>query len=76
MTPLEAAQLIERFLADGSLYPEEWADFAETPQKDMRVEPQRKRCDKLSPLVNRPGEMDQSAVAELRAIIGELRSLG
>jgi hypothetical protein len=31
--------------------------------------------DKLSPLVNRPGEMDKAAVAELRSIVEELRSL-
>jgi len=73
MTPEEAAQIIERFLAgtSGSI---EWCDFAETGQQDPRVERHRKRCDILSPLVNRPGEMDAAAVAELKTIIEELRS--
>jgi hypothetical protein len=74
MTPAEAAQVIQRFLAEKSSYPQEWNDFAETPQDDPRVEQHRKRCDKLSPVVNRPGEMDQAAVAELKSIIKELRS--
>jgi hypothetical protein len=76
MTPEEAAEVIERFLAETELYPFEWTDFAETRQKDPRIEHYRKRCDKLSPLVNRPGDMDELAVAELRSIVKELRSLG
>jgi hypothetical protein len=74
MTPQEAAQVIERFL-DGPGDSIEWCDFAETSQQDPVVERYRKRCDKLSPLVNRPGEMDEAAVAELRSIIQKLRSL-
>jgi hypothetical protein len=50
-------------------------DFAETRQKDPRVEQYRKRCDKLSPLVNRPGEMDAAAVVELRSIIQQLQAM-
>ncbi len=75
MTPEEAAQVIERFLA-GVSNSIEWCDFAETPQDDPRVERYRKRCDTLSPLVNRPGEMDRAAVEELRTIVEELRALG
>ena len=73
MTPEEAAAVIERFLGQtpDSI---EWCDFSETPQRDTTVELYRKRCDELSPLVNRPGEMDEAAVAELRSIIEELRS--
>jgi hypothetical protein len=74
MTPQHAAQVIERFLAEDPAYPEEWVDFSETRQQDPRLEGFRKRCDKLSPLVNRPGAMDKSAVAEFRAMIAELRS--
>jgi hypothetical protein len=74
MTPEEAAGVIERFI-DGPGDSIEWCDFAETRQKDLRIEGYRKRCDKLSPLVNRPGEMDATAVAELRTIIKELRSM-
>jgi hypothetical protein len=71
MNPEEAARVIERFLGDA---PDsvEWCDFAETKQRDPRVERYRKRCDRLSPLVNRPGEMDAAAVAELRSIVKEL----
>ena len=75
MTPEEAARVIERFLA-GSADSIEWCDFAETRQQDPKVESYRKRCDKLSPLVNRPGDMDEAAVAELRSIINGLRSGG
>jgi hypothetical protein len=75
MTPEEAARVIERFL-DGPSDSIEWCDFAETGgQQDLRVEHYRKRCDKLSPLVNRRGGMDEAAVAELRSIIEELRSM-
>jgi hypothetical protein len=74
MTPEEAAAVIERFLGET---PDsvEWCDFAETAQRDPKVERYRKRCDKLSPLVNRPGEMDQAAVEELKSIINDLRSM-
>jgi len=74
MTLEEAAGVIERFLGE---MPDsiEWCDFADTRQRDPIVERYRKRCDKLSPLVNRPGEMDTKAVAELRSIIEELRSM-
>jgi hypothetical protein len=74
MTPEEAAAIIERFLGE---MPDsiEWCDFAGTRQQDPRVEHYRKRCDRLSPLVNRPGEMDKAAVAELRSMIEELRSM-
>jgi hypothetical protein len=75
MTPREAGQVIERFLSENSSYSQEWTDFAETPQQDARVEQYRKRCDELSPLVNRPGGMDKTAVSELRSIVEELRSL-
>ncbi len=74
MTPEEAAGVIERFI-DGPGDSIEWCDFAETRQKDPRIEGYRSRCDKLSPLINRPGEMDPASVAELRTIIQELRSM-
>ncbi len=76
MTPLEIAELIQRFLDEKSLYPEEWVEFTETPQHDKMLDVYRKRCDKLDPLVNRPGEMDSTAVAELRSMIDELREIG
>jgi hypothetical protein len=73
MTAEQAARVIERFL-DGPSDSIEWCDFAETGQQDPRIERYRTRCDELSPLVNRPGGMDESAVAELRSIVEELRS--
>jgi len=74
MTTEEAAAVIERFLGET---PDsvEWCDFAETPQRDRTVERYRRRCDQLSPVVNRPGEMDEAAVAELRSMTEELRSM-
>jgi hypothetical protein len=73
MRPEEAALVIERFL-DGPSDSIEWCDFAETKQQDATVERYRKRCDKLSPLVNRPWAMDEAAVTELRSMVEELRS--
>jgi hypothetical protein len=73
MTPLEIADLIQRFLDEKSLYPEERVEFAETPQRDKNLDAYRKRCDQLDPFVNRPGEMDSDAVAELQSLIDELR---
>jgi hypothetical protein len=73
MTPLEIAELIQRFLNEKRLYPEEWVEFSETPQHDKNLDVYRKRCDLLDPLVNRPGDMDPTAVAELRSMIEELR---
>jgi hypothetical protein len=74
MTTEEAAAVIERFLGET---PDsvEWCDFAETSQRDRTVERYRRRCDQLSPQVNRPGEMDEVAVGELRSMIEELRSM-
>jgi hypothetical protein len=74
MTPVVAAEVIERFLTRSS-NSIEWCDFAETPQEDPRVERYRERCDTLSPLVNRPGEMDEAAVEELKSMVKELRAL-
>jgi hypothetical protein len=74
MTLPEVAQLIERFLDGKSLYPQEWNDFVDTPQKNKEVDKFRRRCYELDPLVNRPGDMDSAAVAELRGMVKRLRS--
>ena len=74
MSPEEAAQVIERFLASESDYPQEWNDFVETRQQDQAVELYRKRCYELDPLVNRPDPQEQSAVEELHSIIQKLRN--
>jgi hypothetical protein len=74
MSRKEAADLIERFLSDSGLYPQEWNDFVETRQEDRTVERYRKRCEELDPCVNYPGVPKGTAVAELRSIIRELQS--
>lgn len=70
---LEVADIIERFLQGESLYPQEWNDFVEASQRDKKIDAYRRRCYQLDPLVNRPGEMDPKAVAELKTMIDELR---
>lgn len=70
----EVADLIERFLEGRSLHPQEWNDFVDASQRDKRIDEIRRRCYELDPLVNRPGEPDPDALAELRKIIRELRA--
>ena len=70
----EVAQLIDRFLESRSLYPQEWNDFVDTPQKDTVIENYREQCYELDPLVNRPGGSDPAAIARLKGIIERLRS--
>jgi hypothetical protein len=72
----EVALLIERFLGNQSLYPQEWNDFVDCRQEDGVIDDYRKQCDGLDPLVNRPGAMDPDAVAQLREIADRLRSRG
>ncbi len=74
MSLQEVAQVIGHFLEHKSLYPQEWNDFVDTPQQDQEVNGYRKRCYQLDPLVNRPGNPDPKAVAELRSILEVLRS--
>lgn len=74
MSADDAAGVIERFLSDTSLYPQEWNDFVDTPQSDKKIEWYRRRCYELDPLVNRPVNQDVSAVAELKSIAESLRS--
>ena len=74
MNAREVANLIERFLDGKSLHPAEWNEFVDVSQHDKRVDVYRRRCNQLDPLVNRPGEMDPKAAAELRSMIDELRN--
>jgi hypothetical protein len=74
MSSEEAAQVIKRFLARESDYPQEWNDFVETRQQGHIVELYRKRCYELDPLVNRPNPPEQPAVEELHSIIQRLRN--
>ena len=75
MSREEVADLIERFLEGRSLYPQEWGDFVECRQQNSEIDKIRKRLDvELDPLVNCPGEQDPKAIAELKAIVAELRS--
>lgn len=70
------AGLIERFLENQSLYPQEWNDFIEGSKKDASVERFRKRCCELDPLVNSPDPPDEDAIRELRGMVQELRKSG
>ncbi len=74
-TAEEIAGIIERFLMGNNRYPQEWNDFVECRQSDEGLEKYRKRCDELDPLVNRPEPIDSDAIAELRSIVDELRTL-
>ena len=74
MNAAAVADLVERFLDGKSLHPQEWNDFVDASQRDKKIEAYRKRCSELDPLVNRPGEPDPAAVAELRSMIRTLRS--
>jgi hypothetical protein len=74
MDSLDAAGLIERFLQSKSLYPQEWNDFVDTPQKRTEVEIIRRRCFELDPLINRPGTSDPVALAELESVVSALRT--
>lgn len=76
MNSEEAAQIIERFLENKGLYPQEWNDFVDTPQLDKTIEGYRSQCYELDPLVNRPGSPDPDAVVRLKLIIERLRSGG
>jgi hypothetical protein len=75
LSPAQAADLIARFLSGKELYPQEWNDFVDGLAVDVRVEPYRKRCDQLDPLVNRLGHPDVEAVGEIREIITTLRGM-
>jgi hypothetical protein len=71
----EIADIIDRFLAGSSLYPQEWNDFVECRESGDALEYFRKRCDELDPLVNSPGEQDVAAIAELHNIVKQLREI-
>jgi len=71
---VEVAELIERFLENRLTYPQEWNDFVECREPDPIVDSYRRRCYDLDPLVNLPDPADEDAVAQLRAILLELRS--
>lgn len=76
MNAREVAELVERFLERRGLYPQEWNDFVDTSQKDKKVDAYRKRFYELDPLVNRPGDPDPQALAEMRSLLEELRACG
>jgi hypothetical protein len=75
-TPAEIAGIIERFLDGKSLYPQEWNDFVECSERDARLDPYRKKCYELDPLVNCPAPQNPKAIAELRKMVEELRRIG
>ncbi len=69
----EVADIIERFLAGRSTYPQEWNDFVECSDLDAAIDVYRRKCYELDPLVNRPDPVDEHAVHELCALIKKLR---
>jgi len=74
MTADDAAQVIERFLRNESLYPQEWNDFVDTPQVDPVIDKYRRECEDLEHSFDYEGEPDATALARLQAIIERLRS--
>jgi hypothetical protein len=74
MTGQEVVQLIERFLDNQSLYPQEWNDFVDTPQSNPAIEVYRRQCEDLEHRFNHQGEPDEIALAQLREMIVRLRS--
>lgn len=70
---MEIAGIMERFV-EGKSYKQEWNDFVESSQRDKKLDAYRERCTAIDSLVNRPGEADPDAIAELRTIVKELRS--
>jgi hypothetical protein len=75
ISPIEAADVIDRFIEERSKYPDEWNDFVGGKRVDPRIKRYRDRCYELDPLVNRPGPMDIKAVAELKEIASILRGI-
>ena len=71
----EIANIVDRFLNGTSLYPQEWNDFVECRHPDAHLDSYRKRCYELDPLVNCPTPQDAKALADLRNLVDELRSL-
>jgi hypothetical protein len=63
----EIADLIERFLNDTSLYPQEFNDFVDCSHPDKLLDSYRRRCGLLDP-------RDPEALEELRNMVQELRS--
>jgi len=65
----EIADLIERFLNDTSLYPQEFNDFVDCSHPDKILDSYRRRCEALDP-------RDPKTSEELRTMVQELRQLG
>jgi hypothetical protein len=73
--PAETAALIERFLNGKQLYPQEWNDFVEAVKVEPQVEPYRRKCYELDPLVNCPSCPDAEALEGLKKILTILRNM-
>jgi hypothetical protein len=74
LTVHDVGQLIQRFLSDSLRYPQEWNDFVDTKQRIPESERYRCRCYELDPSVNRPGEVDEAALTELRTMAASART--
>jgi hypothetical protein len=73
LTVHDVGRIIERFLGNSLRYSQEWNDFVDIKQRKPESERLRRRCYDLDPLVNRPGDIDESALAELRSIAASAR---
>ena len=79
-TPGQVADIIERFLSDSSLYPQEFNDFIDCGLSDSQLDAYRERCEMLhsdfeSRLAERDLQREASATKELEQIVVELRLL-
>jgi hypothetical protein len=72
--PYETANLIERFLDNKLSYPQEWNDFIEGRRVEHAVEPYRKLCYELDPLVNSHLPQDLDALTQLKNAVIALRA--
>jgi hypothetical protein len=73
--PRDTANLIERFLDNKLNYPQEWNDFIESRRVEAAVEPFRKLCYELDPLVNTHLIQDLEALTQLRNAVSVLRTM-
>jgi hypothetical protein len=69
----DIAGIIEGFLTDASLYPQEWSDFVECRESNSELDLYRKRSELFGPLVNSPDPKNFGAIAELQGMVAKLR---
>ncbi len=73
LTVHDVGHIIKRFLTNSPRYLQEWNDFVEVKQRRPDSERLRLRCYDLDPLANRPGQISETALAELRSMAASAR---